>query len=117
MLKPKQRKCIELMLEGEKKQKEIAAALNISEKTISEWKKNEEFIAAYDEALSSILRYASSKALRKQIKLIDSANVQVAHLAAKDILDRAGYKAAKEIKLDDNKLNITISGGGVFDEC
>lgn len=118
MLKPKQRKCIELMLEGEKKQKEIAAALNISEKTISEWKKNEEFIAAYDEALKAVLRYASGKALRKQIKLIDSRSDNVAHLAAKDILDRGGYKAAEEIKLeDDSKLNITISGGGAFDEC
>ena len=83
MLKPKQRKCIELMLEGEKKQKEIAAVLNITEKTISEWKKNEEFTAAYDEALKAVLRYASGKALRKQIKLID----------------RGGYKAEEKLEI------------------
>ena len=99
MLKPKQRKCIELMLEGEKKQKEIAAVLNITEKTISEWKKNEEFTAAYDEALKAVLRYASGKALRKQIKLIDSESDSVAHLAAKDILDRGGYKAEEKLEI------------------
>ena len=99
MLKPKQRKCIELMLEGEKKQKEIAAVLNITEKTISEWKKKEEFTAAYGEALKAVLRYASGKALRKQIKLIDSESDNVAHLAAKDILDRGGYKAEEKLEI------------------
>lgn len=99
MLKPKQRKCIELMLQGEMKQKEIAAELNITEKTVSEWKKNEEFTAAYDEAVRSLLRYASGKALRKQIKLIDSESDNVAHLAAKDILDRGGYKPDEKVEV------------------
>lgn len=46
MLTPKQKKCVELMVSGELKQKEIAAQINVSEQTICAWKKNADFMAA-----------------------------------------------------------------------
>ena len=99
MLKPKQKKCIELMVCDGLNQKEAASVVNVSEKTVCLWKKNDEFIKAYDDAVKSSLRFAAAKAMRKQIKLIDSFNEQVAHLAAKDILDRGGYKADDKVEL------------------
>lgn len=100
MLKPKQIKCIELMVNENRTQKDIAKEINVAEKTISAWKKNEDFIKAYDDAIKSALRYASAKALKKQIRLIDSKNQQIAHLAAKDILDRGGYKSEDKVELE-----------------
>ena len=48
-MKPKQIKCLELMVQGELTDKEIAEAINISPKTICEWKKNnEEFRREYN---------------------------------------------------------------------
>ena len=41
-MKPKQIKCLELMVQGELTDKEIAEAINISPKTICDWKKNNE---------------------------------------------------------------------------
>ena len=41
-MKPKQIKCLELMVQGKLTDKEIAEAINISPKTICEWKKNNE---------------------------------------------------------------------------
>ncbi|CVI73277.1 Bacterial regulatory proteins, luxR family [Clostridiales bacterium CHKCI001] len=38
MLTPKQRKCLELMVSGDLKQKEIAAQIKVSEQTICAWK-------------------------------------------------------------------------------
>lgn len=99
MLKSKQIKCIELMVNDNLKQKDIAKMINVTEKTISLWKRSKEFNEAYDEAIKSALRYASAKALKKQVKLIDSKNEMVSHLASKDVLDRGGYKNEDKVEL------------------
>ena len=39
MLKPKQLKCLQLMIQGDMTDKDIAAAINVAPKTICEWKK------------------------------------------------------------------------------
>lgn len=43
MLNENQEKCINLMITTNKTQKQIASEINISEKTICEWKKQKEF--------------------------------------------------------------------------
>ena len=113
MLNPKQIKCLELMIKGDMTDKDIAAAINITQKTICEWKKNnKEFQDEYNSLMRSSLQYAAPKAFRKQMALLDSKNDMVAHLAAKDIMDRAGFNPTDKLEMDvDMELNINIDYG------
>lgn len=113
MLKPKQKKCLELMIQGTMTDKQIAEAINVTQKTICDWKKNcKEFQDEYNSLMRSSLQYAAPKAFRKQIALLDSKNDMVAHLAAKDIMDRAGFNPTDKIELEaDMELNISIDYG------
>ena len=113
MLKPKQIKYLELMVRGDMTDKEIATSINITQKTICEWKKkNKEFQEEYNNIMRSSLQFAAPKAFRKQLSLLNSKNDMVAHLAAKDIMDRAGFKPIDKVEADvDTTLNITIDYG------
>ena len=113
MLNPKQVRCLELMIKGDMTDKDIAAAINITQKTICEWKKNnKEFQDEYNSLMRSSLQYAAPKAFRKQMALLDSKNDMVAHLAAKDIMDRAGFNPTDKVEMDvDMELNISIDYG------
>lgn len=113
MLNPKQVKCLELMIKGDMTDKDIAASINITQKTICEWKKNnKEFQDEYNSLMRSSLQYAAPKAFRKQMALLDSKNDMVAHLAAKDIMDRAGFNPTDKVEMDvDMELNISIDYG------
>ena len=72
MLNPKQVKCLELMIKGDMTDKDIAASINITQKTICEWKKNnKEFQDEYNSLMRSSLQYAAPKAFRKQMALLD----------------------------------------------
>lgn len=113
MLKPKQIKCLELMIQGTMTDKEIAEAINITQKTICEWKKkNEEFQNEYNALMRNSLQYAAPKAFNKQMSLLKSKNDMVAHLAAKDIMDRAGFQPTEKVEQQiDMDLNITVDYG------
>ena len=102
VLKAKQKSCLEMMIFGDKTDKEIAQAINVTPKTICEWKKQKEFQEEYSSMVKTCLHYAASKAARTQINLLDSKSTVARHMAAKDILDRAGFKA-------EDKLNINGS--------
>ncbi len=101
MLNPKQVECLKMMMENPKiSGKDLSLALNVTEKTISQWKnKNEEFQNEYNTLVRSKIQYAATKALGKQIELLDSRNDMVAHLAAKDLMDRAGFQPTDTIEL------------------
>lgn len=113
MLKPKQAKCLELMIQGTMTDKAIAESINVSQKTICDWKKNNtEFQDEYNSLMRSSLQYAAPKAFRKQMALLDSKNDMVAHLAAKDIMDRAGFQPTEKVELEaDLDLNISVDYG------
>ena len=114
MLKPKQVECLKLMMMNPKiSGKDLAIALNVSEKTISQWKnKNTEFQDEYNALVRSKIQYAATQALGKQIDLLQSRNDMVAHLAAKDLMDRAGFNPVEKIEQDvDMNLNITVDYG------
>ena len=116
MLKPKQMKCLELMISGVKTDKEIAEAINVSQKTICEWKKNNaDFQAEYNSLMRSSLQYAAPKAFRKQVSLLDSKNDMVAHLAAKDIMDRAGFNPIDKLDIA-GAIPVVISGEDELEE-
>ena len=62
--------------------------------------------------MRSSLQFAAPKAFRKQLSLLNSKNDMVAHLAAKDIMDRAGFNPIDKVEADvDTTLNITIDYG------
>ena len=113
MLNPKQVKCLEMMLDKPKmKMKDIAKELNVTPKTISTWKKEDEFRSEYDTNFRLKLQYASSRAFHKQVELLDSANEMVAYLASKDIMDRAGFNPVEKVQQEiDMDLNIVIDYG------
>lgn len=113
MLKNKQVKCLEMMIKGDMTDKEIAEAINISPKTICEWKKKDkEFQQEYNSLMHNSLQYSAPKAFKKQMALLNSKNDMVAHMAAKDILDRAGFNAVDKLEADvDMELNISIDYG------
>lgn len=101
-LRPKQVECLKLMMLHPKiKGRELAEELGVTEKTISQWKhKDTEFQSEYNALVKSKIQYAASQALEKQIQLLNSNNDMVAHLAAKDLIDRAGFNAIEKIDLE-----------------
>lgn len=115
MLNPKQAECLKLMMQNPKiSGKELADTLRVTEKTISQWKnRNQEFQDEYNALVKSKIQYAATKALGKQIELLDSSNDMVAHLAAKDLMDRAGFQPTEKVEQQiDMDLNITVDYGG-----
>lgn len=111
MLNPKQKKCIEMMISGNKTQKQIADELNVTENTICNWKKNEDFVSEYTSSLKSSMKDVAAKAFNTELSLLKARSETVRLMAAKDILDRAGFKA------DDN-LNVNGIGKVVIiDDC
>ena len=101
ILKPKQQKCIELMILGTMTQAEIAKELKVSEQTICSWKKNSEFTNEIAKANRLIINSLVPRAINKTAALLDAESEQIQLAAAKDILDRAGYKPPKEPKVVD----------------
>lgn len=100
MLSAKQRKCLELMVLGTMTQREIAGQINITEKTVCEWKKNGEFRKEFEYLIRISIQSLAAKAYRTQEMLLKSPNDMVKHLAAKDLLDRAGFKASDRLEIE-----------------
>lgn len=111
MLNSKQKKCVELMVSGNFTQREIAQQIKITEATICNWKKNEEFIAEYESLLNRTIYLMAAKAFSTETSLLKAKSEMVRLLAAKDILDRAGFKAndkTENINRPDKEININI---------
>ena len=115
MLNSKQLKCIELMVSGENTQKEISKALKVSEVTICNWKKNAEFMDEYNSALKDSIREVAAKAFKTQVKLLTAQSEMVRYMAAKDILDRAGFKPTEKVNVE-GSLPVMIVGEDSLEE-
>ncbi len=98
MLNKKQQKCIILMVTTNKTQKEIAKEIEVSENTICEWKKDENFKEEIKKEMKDNFGSLAVEAQQKLKKLLNSKNENIQMQAAKDILDRAGYKPTERIK-------------------
>lgn len=101
----KQIKCINLMVTTNKTQKQIAQEIEVSEKTICEWKKDKEFKNEIDKRVKENFSSLAIDAQKELKKLLKSKNEYIRIQAVKDILDRAGYKPVerREIKDDTEK--------------
>ena len=102
MLNSKQKKCIKMLVSGDMSQNEIAKALGVNPGTISDWKKKEEFWEEYNRANKIVINSIVPKAVQTVKSLLNADSEQVRLAAAKDVLDRAGYKAQDDIKLNAN---------------
>ncbi|HIW85842.1 MAG TPA: helix-turn-helix domain-containing protein [Candidatus Eubacterium faecipullorum] len=100
MLRGKQKQCLELMLSGEFTQKQIAEKIGVTEQTITNWKKKEEFCKEYNSALKRKINLHAAAAFKAEADLLKRADSDAVKLnAAKDILDRAGFKPRDEVSL------------------
>lgn len=101
----KQEKCIKLMITTNKTQKQIAKEIEVSEKTICEWKKQKEFKDEIDKNIKENFSSLAIDAQKELKKLLKSKNENIKMQAVKDVLDRAGYKPIerREIKDDTEK--------------
>lgn len=99
MLNEKQQKCIILMITSNKTQKQIAKEIQISENTISEWKKDKEFKEEISKQMRENFGSLAIEAQQKLKKLLNSQNENIQMQAVKDILDRAGYKPIEKAEL------------------
>lgn len=80
------------MICGSYLQCEIASLLKVSEQTICNWKKDSGFMEEYEKSTRSTLQSLVPKAIKRIEKLLNANNEVVQLGAAKDILDRTGYK-------------------------
>lgn len=104
------KKVAKLMVETTLTQREIAEELDINECTISRYKKTEEFKKIKKEIEEEFLYSLSAKAIRTMDFLMDARSEFVRLGAAKEILDRTGYKPTEKV---DTNINIpTIISGG-----
>lgn len=99
MLTEKQIKCINLIITESKTQKQIAKEINITEKTICEWKKDKEFKEEIQKQMKENFGSLAIEAQQELKKLLKSKNENVKIQAIKDVLDRAGYKPIDKAEL------------------
>lgn len=111
MLNSKKKKCIEMMALGDRTQKEIAEQLKVTEATICNWKKSEDFQTEYIEFMRQNLKGAVAKAFNTELQLLNARSEMVRLLAAKDVLDRAGFRPDDINANIDADLHITIDYG------
>lgn len=112
MLKKEHYECINLMICGYEQQ-DIAEVLHVTKQTITNWKKREDFQKEYDAAVRKGISYHAGEAIKTMFYLMRNAKQEsVRYAAARDILDRAGYKAESNLNLNierSEKLNDIIS--------
>ena len=105
MLTKKQINCLGLLVSAELTQKQIAAEIKVSEQTICAWKKDPEFIDEYNKLMRTTVRSVAAKAFKTLTSLLDADSEQVRLNAAKDILDRAGFKPEERVEINGNVNN------------
>lgn len=91
-------------------QREIASELDVSEETISRWKKRDDFEELKIVEEREFLKSLTSKSIKTMEKLLDAKSELVRFNAAKDILDRTGHKPTekRDVDLKNTDINIVI---------
>ena len=105
-LSPKQEKALDLIIKYYKSNgkgmtiEEIAEAVGVSRQTVSTWMNhNELFREEYDRRIRELNKYATAYAMNTMIELLECNHVPTRLGAAKDLLDRAGFKPAESLNL------------------
>ncbi len=110
-LKPKQIRAIELLINCEMTQKDIAEEVGVSEKTLYNWMHHDEnFKNAMEWYRKEVYKNLAPTAVRTIAEImIKGASEKVRLAAAQDILSRAGDDAVTELNLKENELNVNIT--------
>ena len=87
------------MVTSGKTQKQIAKEIQISENTISEWKRNKEFKEEIQKQMRENFGSLAIEAQQKLKKLLNSKNENIQIQAIKDVLDRAGFKPVEKAEI------------------
>lgn len=95
-MNPKQLKAINMMVEGQLTQKQIAEELKVTEQTIVAWKKKQEFKEELINAERNLLKGLTVKAVKTMEQLLTAKSELVRFNAASDILDRTGHKPTEK---------------------
>jgi DNA-binding XRE family transcriptional regulator len=109
MLSSNQLKAIELLAYSFMTQEEVSQKLKIHRNTITNWKKNEEFSKALDREVRKSLNNTGVMALRVIVGLLNSQKEEMRFRAAKDILDRIGYKTIVSTKMETKYEDVVMS--------
>jgi len=112
------KKAIEMLFDGSLTRSEIAKELKVTERTLYNWLKDDDFSKAYDDYVHTIMNKSSGKALNTMLKLLTAKSEMVRFSAAKDMLDRAGLAPTdkKEIKQENRNFEIVIDDWDDDDE-
>lgn len=106
---------IELLLTTNLTQGEIAKKVGVHFNTITNWKKDKDFIRMKKEAVDYNLQDISIEAFKTMKELLKSGDPNIRFRASKDLLDRAGYKPVDRTELSGN-LNKTRPFEDLSDE-
>lgn len=106
----KREKVAKLMVYTDLTQKEIGRQINVSENTITRWKKQEDFQKLLKENEKSYMKDLVAPAMRGLKDLINANSEFVKLEAVKTILDRAGYDSIddrlKELDIEKQQTQI-----------
>lgn len=93
-------KAVRLMVVTELSQREIAKELNLTEQTISNYKKKESYPQLRQQYEEAFLADLTAPAMRTMRELLSAKSEFVRYSAASDILDRTGYKPTERQEID-----------------
>ncbi len=98
----KREQVISLLVSTNMSQQEIAREVGVHGTTISKWKKDPDFQAMLEEAQWQFLGDLARPAIRVLRESLQAKNEQIRFQAAKDILDRTGYKPIDKQEITGN---------------
>lgn len=108
-LNKKMLKCIEIMVhEPERTKLDIAKELKVSNSTISQWVKREDFQLAIKEENQRCFKDMAAKAIKNLNKLMDSKNEGIALAASREVLNKAGYMETQKVEQTVHNIEIEI---------
>ena len=105
-IKPRQQALIEAMIANPSASHiALAEMVEVNRNTITKWKREPEFQAAYQERLREVWKDGEAIAIKSMLNLAEKGNYQ----AAAYILDNMGYKPSTKIEADvSHDINIFI---------
>ena len=117
-MEAKRLKALEILVSGDyKSYEEVADKLKITRRTLYNWRNEEEFSAELERRIKIKIGGIVPRAIKKLDELIDSKKEIIALQAAKDILDRGGYKATDKIDINGKtESNMSVSFEGDLSE-
>lgn len=108
-LNNRQLKAVEMLVYTDMQKQEIAKELKVSNATISQWVKREDFQQAIKDEMHRGFSDLAYKARRKLNILLDSQNEGIVLGAVKEALNKAGYQETQKIENTIREINIEIT--------